>query len=215
MVCSTSEHDICQGTSGSLLPGTRAKVVDPDGKEITEYGKPGELLVQGPSITLGYLNNEMATAEAFVWDEDGRWLRTGDEVIVTLAPSGYEHVTIVDRLKELIKVKGHQVAPAELEAHLLTHPAVDDCAVIAVPDDRDGEAPKAFVVTPPSMASRKDEDIAAEVIKYVQDHKAHYKWLKGGIEFIDAIPKSPSGKILRRLLRDREKEARRTKGAKL
>jgi acyl-coenzyme A synthetase/AMP-(fatty) acid ligase len=111
--------------------------------------------------------------------------------------------------------QAHQVAPAELEAHLLTHPAVDDCAVIAVPDERDGEVPKAFVVTPASMASRKDEDIAAEIINHVQDHKAHYKWLKGGVEFIDAIPKSPSGKILRRLLRDREKEARRAKGAKL
>ncbi|KAL2130788.1 hypothetical protein VTI74DRAFT_5949 [Chaetomium olivicolor] len=215
VVCSTSEHDICQGTSGSLVPGARAKVVDPDGKEITEYGKPGELLVQSPSITLGYLNNEKATAEAYVWDEDGRWLRTGDEVIVTKSDNGYEHITIVDRLKELIKVKGHQVAPAELEAHLLTHPAVDDCAVIAVPDDRDGEVPKAFVVTPTAMASRKDEDIAAEIVKYVQDHKAHYKWLKGGVEFIDAIPKSPSGKILRRLLRDKEKEARRAKGAKI
>ncbi|KAJ4298632.1 hypothetical protein N0V88_003663 [Collariella sp. IMI 366227] len=211
VVCSTSEHDICQGTSGSLLPGARAKVVDPDGKEITDYGKPGELLVQSPSITLGYLNNEKATAEAFY----GRWLRTGDEVIVTNSDNGYEHITIVDRLKELIKVKGHQVAPAELEAHLLTHPAVDDCAVIAVPDDRDGEVPKAFVVTPASMASRKDEDIVAEIVKHVQDHKAHYKWLKGGIEFIDAVPKSPSGKILRRLLRDKEKEARRAKGAKI
>jgi acyl-CoA synthetase (AMP-forming)/AMP-acid ligase II len=215
VVCSTSEHDICAGTSGSLIPGARAKVVDPDGKEINEYGKPGELLVQSPSVTLGYLNNEKATAEAFVWDEDGRWLRTGDEVIVTRADSGYEHITVVDRLKELIKVKGHQVAPAELEAHLLAHPAVDDCAVISVPDERDGEAPKAFVVIPASMASRKDEEIAAEIIKHVQDHKAHYKWLKGGVEFIDAIPKSPSGKILRRLLRDREKEARRAKGAKL
>ncbi|KAL2161355.1 hypothetical protein VTH06DRAFT_8577 [Thermothelomyces fergusii] len=215
VVCSTSEHDICPGTSGSLVPGTRAKVVDQNGKEITEYGKPGELLVQSPSVTLGYLNNEKATAEAFIWDEDGRWLRTGDEVIVTKADSGYEHITIVDRLKELIKVKGHQVAPAELEAHLLTHPAVDDCAVIAVPDERDGEAPKAFVVTPASMASRDKEEVAAEIIKYVQDHKAHYKWLKGGVEFIDAIPKSPSGKILRRLLRDKEKEARRAKGAKL
>ncbi|GAB1311787.1 Phenylacetyl-CoA ligase [Madurella fahalii] len=215
VVCSTSEHDICQGTSGSLVPGTRAKVIDPDGKEITEYGKPGELLVQSPAVTLGYLNNEKATAEAYIWDEDGRWLRTGDEVIVTKAPSGYEHLSIVDRLKELIKVKGHQVAPAELEAHLLTHPAVDDCAVIAVPDERDGEVPKAFVVTPPSMASRKDDEIAAEIVKHVQDHKAHYKWLKGGIEFIDAIPKSPSGKILRRLLRDREREARRAKGPKL
>ncbi|KAK4649251.1 uncharacterized protein QC761_117270 [Podospora bellae-mahoneyi] len=215
VVCTTSEHDIHQGTSGSLVPGTRAKIIDQDGKEITEYNKPGELLVQSPSITLGYLNNEKATAEAYVWDEDGRWLRTGDEVIVTKAPSGYEHITIVDRLKELIKVKAHQVAPAELEAHLLTHPAVDDCAVIAVPDERDGEVPKAFVVTPASMAGRKDEDMAAEILKHVQDHKAHYKWLKGGIEFIDAIPKSPSGKILRRLLRDREREARRAAGAKL
>lgn len=111
--------------------------------------------------------------------------------------------------------QGHQVAPAELEAHLLAHPAVDDCAVISVPDPRDGEVPKAFVVTPASMASRSDEEVAAEISKHVQDHKAHYKWLKGGIEFIDAIPKSPSGKILRRLLRDRERERRRGEGAKL
>ncbi|KAK4145727.1 uncharacterized protein C8A04DRAFT_26472 [Dichotomopilus funicola] len=215
VICTTSEHDICQGTSGSLVPGVRAKVVDPDGKEITEYNKPGELLVQSPAVTLGYLNNEKATAEAFIWDEDGRWLRTGDEVIVTKSEKGYEHITIVDRLKELIKVKGHQVAPAELEAHLLTHPAVDDCAVISVPDERDGEAPKAFVVIPDSMASRKRDEIVAEINKHVQDHKAHYKWLKGGIEFIDTVPKSPSGKILRRLLRDKEREARRAKGAKL
>ncbi len=234
VVTTTSEHDIVPGTSGSLVPGARGKVVDPDGKEITEYGKPGELLVQSPSVVLGYLNNEKATDEAFVWHEDGRWLRTGDEVIVTKEEGGYEHVTIVDRLKELIKVKvrnppslnimylheadptqGHQVAPAELEAHLLTHPAVDDCAVISIPHERDGEAPKAFVVTPASMAGRSDEEMAAEISKYVQDHKAHYKWLKGGVEFIDAIPKSPSGKILRRLLRDKEKEARRAKGAKI
>lgn len=215
VVCTTSEDDICPGTSGSLVPGTRAKIIDPDGNEITEYGKPGELLVQSPSVVLGYLDNEKATAEAFVWDADGRWMRTGDEVIVTKAPSGYEHITIVDRLKELIKVKGHQVAPAELEAHLLTHPLVDDCAVISVPDDRDGEVPKAFVVTPASAASRKDADVAAEIVKHVQEHKAHYKWLKGGVEFIDAIPKSPSGKILRRMLRDKEREGRREKGAKL
>ncbi len=107
VVCTTSEDDICPGTSGSLVPGTRAKIIDPDGNEITEYGKPGELLVQSPSVVLGYLDNEKATAEAFVWDADGRWMRTGDEVIVTKAPSGYEHITIVDRLKELIKVKVH------------------------------------------------------------------------------------------------------------
>lgn len=105
VVCSTTEDDICQGTSGPLIPGTRAKILDIDGREITEYGKAGELFVQSPSVTLGYLNNEKATAEAFVWDEDGRWLRTGDEVMVTKSPKGWEHITVVDRLKELIKVK--------------------------------------------------------------------------------------------------------------
>jgi acyl-coenzyme A synthetase/AMP-(fatty) acid ligase len=84
-----------------------------------------------------------------------------------------------------------------------------------VPDDRDGEVPKAFVVPPASMSSRSREELAAEIAKHVQDHKSHYKWLKGGVEFIDAIPKSPSGKILRRLLRDKEREAKRTKGPKL
>lgn len=111
VVTSTSEHDIVPGTSGSLICGARGKVVDPDGKEITEYGKPGELLVQSPSVVLGYLNNEKATDEAFVYHEDGRWLRTGDEVIVTKEASGYEHVTIVDRLKELIKVKVRIIQP--------------------------------------------------------------------------------------------------------
>lgn len=92
---------------------------------------------------------------------------------------------------------------------------MDDCAVIAVPHEKDGEVPKAFVVKPQNMTSRGDDEVAAEIIKHVKDHKAHYKWLKGGVEFIDVIPKSPSGKILRRLLRDKEKEARRAKGAKL
>jgi acyl-coenzyme A synthetase/AMP-(fatty) acid ligase len=98
---------------------------------------------------------------------------------------------------------------------LLSHDAVDDCAVIAVPHDADGEVPKAFVVKSRQAASRKDEDVAAEIVRHVRDHKAHYKWLKGGVEFINVVPKSPSGKILRRLLRDKEKEARRTSGAKL
>lgn len=111
--------------------------------------------------------------------------------------------------------QGHQVAPAELEAHLLAHPAVDDCAVIAVPHDRDGEVAKAFVVKAPSAAAKSDDEIAEWLHKHVKDNKAHYKWLSGGIEFIDAVPKSPSGKILRRLLRDREREVRRNKGAKL
>lgn len=105
VVISTSEEDIFQGSSGSLLPGVRAKIMDQDGREITEYGKPGELYIQSPSVTLGYLNNEKATTETFAWDEDGRWLRTGDEVIAIKSPKGNEHFAVVDRLKELIKVK--------------------------------------------------------------------------------------------------------------
>ncbi|KAJ0166487.1 4-coumarate--CoA ligase-like 2 [Colletotrichum tanaceti] len=216
VVSTTSEIDIDVGSSGSLVPGARGKIVDPTtGEEITEYNKPGELLVQSPSVVLGYLHNERANAETFVWHEDGRWIRTGDEVLVRKSAAGNEHLVIVDRIKELIKVKGHQVAPAELEAHLLTHPAVSDTAVIQVPDDRAGEVPKAYVVRAAGYESKPEAEVAADISKYVEEHKARHKWLKGGVEFVDAIPKSPSGKILRRLLRDREKEARRTKGAKL
>lgn len=110
---------------------------------------------------------------------------------------------------------GHQVAPAELEAHLLSHPAVADCAVIQVPDDRSGEVPKAFVVKASAYESKPEEEVTRSVLKHVEEHKASYKWIKGGIEYIDIIPKSPSGKILRRLLRDKEKAARTKNGAKL
>lgn len=103
---STTEDDILNKSSGSLIPATRAKLFGLDGNEVKGYDTPGELWIQSPSATLGYLNNQKATAETFVHDEDGRWVRTGDEAIVTLAPSGAEHIVIVDRIKELIKVKG-------------------------------------------------------------------------------------------------------------
>lgn len=134
---------------------------------------------------------------------------------MTKSPQGHDHIVIVDRIKELIKVKGHQVAPAELEAHILTHPAVSDVAVTQVPDERAGEVPKAYVVKSPEYKNTSDEEMARLVTKHVADHKASYKWIKGGVEVMDAIPKSPSGKILRRLLRDREKERRRKQGAKI
>lgn len=109
-----------------------------------------------------------------------------------------------------------QVAPAELEAHLLTHPSIADCAVIPVPDDAAGERPKAFVVKSSSIGLEDNDSVTKRSIaKFVKDHKARHKHLDGGIEFIDVIPKSPSGKILRRLLRDKDREARRSKGAKL
>ena len=107
------------------------------------------------------------------------------------------------------------MAPAELEAHLLTHPAVSDTAVIQSHDDRTGEVPKAFVVKSAAFEGKPDSEVAREICKHVEEHKAAYKWLKGGVEFIDEIPKSPSGKILRRFLRDREREKRRKQGGRL
>ena len=106
--------------------------------------------------------------------------------------------------------QGFQVAPAELEAHLLTHPGVSDTAVIAIDDPSAGELPKAFLVRAPGITA-SDEELASDIIKYVEVHKAHYKRLRGGVEFIDVIPKSASGKILRRRLRDVEREKAREK----
>jgi len=213
VVCSTVPSDIWFGSSGSLVSGYEARLVDPDGKEITEYNTPGELWVKSPSVVLGYLNNPQATKETFI---DG-YMRTGDEAVVRKHPkSGHEHIFITDRIKELIKVKGLQVAPAELEAHLLTHPAVNDCVVIGVPSDREGEVPKAFVVKSPNVGlEESDRMIKRDIARHVEKHKSKHKWLAGGVEFVDEVPKSPSGKILRRLIRDREKEKRRKTGAKL
>ncbi|KAL9567239.1 hypothetical protein ACKAV7_008622 [Fusarium commune] len=111
----TSEADPVLGSSGSLLPGAKVKIIDQHGSEVTSYETPGELYVQAPNVVLGYLHNEKANAETFVYRDDGRWLRTGDEVLVRKSPHGNDHFFIVDRIKELIKVKGHHVAPAELK----------------------------------------------------------------------------------------------------
>ncbi|KAL8871311.1 MAG: hypothetical protein Q9174_002828 [Haloplaca sp. 1 TL-2023] len=213
VVCSTAANDIWFGSSGSFLPSVQARIMAPDGTEITKYNEPGELVVKSPSVVLGYLNNEAANQETF---EDG-WMRTGDVAVIRKrSPSGNEHCFIVDRIKELIKVKGMQVAPAELEAHLLTHPAVADCAVIPVYDEAAGELPKAFVVKSPSVGlEENDRMLMRDIQKHVEKSKARHKWLKGGVTFISEIPKSPSGKILRRMLKDKEKEARKQQGPKL
>ncbi|MCJ1433560.1 hypothetical protein MMC27_002923 [Xylographa pallens] len=211
VACSTSYDDIDFGSSGSLVPGCEARLVTIEGTDIEGYDQPGELLLRSPSVTLGYLKNDLATRETF---QDG-WMRTGDEAVVRKSPKGNEHIWIVDRLKELIKVKGMQVAPAELEAHLLSHPAVADVAVIAIPDESAGERPKAFVVKSSSVGLEdNDHLVIRDIKKHVEKDKARHKWVKE-VEFIDAVPKSPSGKILRRMLRDKEKESRRSKGAKL
>ncbi|CAG9961939.1 unnamed protein product [Clonostachys byssicola] len=216
-VLSTSEHDPLPGSAGSLLPYTKAKLISLEGNEVTKYETRGELLIQSPSITLGYLNDEKENSRTFVWHNDGRWLKTGDEVIVRKSALGYEHFVVVDRIKELIKVKGHQVAPAELEAHILDHPYVSDCAIIGVRDERSGEVPKAFIVKSADLQKSiiSDDDARKAIHKHVEEHKARHKWLRGGIEFVELIPKSPSGKILRRLIRDAEAKKQRPPQTKL
>ena len=151
----------------------------------------GELWVRGPQVMKGYLNNDQATAETI--DEEG-WLHTGD--VAHFDEDGY--IFIVDRLKELIKYKGFQVPPAELEGLLLTHPAIVDAAVIGIADDEAGELPKAFITLAPGA-----ELSAEQVQEFVASQVASYKKIRL-VEFIDEIPKSASGKILRRELRDRD-----------
>ncbi|GGM69649.1 4-coumarate--CoA ligase [Longimycelium tulufanense] len=184
--------DLSVGTVGLLLPNQAAKLVDPASGEEVGPGVPGELWVRGPNVMAGYLNNPEATAATI--DSDG-YLHTGDVAVVDEQGC----FSVVDRVKELIKYKGYQVPPAELEALLLTHSGIADAAVIGVRDAEGEEVPKAFVVRQPGA-----EDLGAEgVMAFVAEHVAPYKKVRA-VEFIDAIPKSASGKILRKDLRDRE-----------
>ncbi|CAD5227104.1 unnamed protein product [Bursaphelenchus xylophilus] len=176
---------------GDLLPNAEAIVVDPETGKRLGHNQKGEICVRSPAVMQGYLHKMHDTASTI--DKDG-WLHTGDIGYVDNDGLFF----IVDRLKELIKVRGFQVPPAELEDLLLSHPLIADAAVVGVKDQRSGELPKAFVV-------RKNHSLTdEEVKKFVADKTAHYKHLKGGVEFIDVIPRSPSGKILRKELRTRE-----------
>ena len=186
----TPEGQFRPGTSGVTISNTEIRVVDPDSGDDLDVGGRGELLVRGPQVMKGYLNNPEATAETL--DADG-WLHTGDVAIV----DEENHVSIVDRIKELIKYKGFQVPPAELEAVLITHPAVADAAVIGIPDTEAGELPKAFIALAPGAGELTLEDLQA----HVAEHLATYKQVRA-MQVLEAIPKSASGKILRRELRD-------------
>jgi acyl-CoA synthetase (AMP-forming)/AMP-acid ligase II len=181
------------GKVGALVPNTECRIVDAETGRDLGVDEPGEVWIRGPQVMKGYLNNPEATARTV--DADG-WLHTGDIGVV----DGEGFLLIVDRLKELIKVKGFQVAPAELESLLLKHPRIADVAVIAVPDDDAGEVPKAIVVARGVLT-------AEDVIAFVHDEVAPYKRIRH-VAFVDAIPKSASGKILRRVLVERERSAR-------
>ncbi len=188
----TRNAPIKPGSIGKVIPNTEVKIVDiTTGAELGKH-QEGELLIRGPQIMKGYLNRPEDTADAI--DRDG-WYHTGDV--------GYaddeEWFYIVDRTKELIKYKGMQVAPAELEALLLTHPAVLDAAVVRQADEEAGEVPKAYVVLKPDDAARATT--ADALMAWVAERVAPHKRIRH-VEFIDQIPKSASGKILRRVLLD-------------
>jgi acyl-CoA synthetase (AMP-forming)/AMP-acid ligase II len=178
---------IVPGTAGSLLPGVEARVIDPETGADLGADAEGELWIRGPQLMRGYRGRPDATAVTI--DADG-WLHTGD--LATVGANGV--VRITDRLKELIKVKGYQVAPAELEGLLCAHPSVTEAAVVGVPDETAGEIPKAFVVG-------RGEVVPDELMAWVAERVAPHKRVRA-VEVVDAIPKLPSGKILRRLLRD-------------
>eukprot|EP00731_Ephydatia_muelleri_P025133 Em0017g216a len=176
------------GSVGVPVLNQLVKVVDVDSGKNLPSGQEGEIYIKGPNVMKGYLNQPDATKKTLT--EDG-WLKTGD--IGYFDQDGFFYIT--DRLKELIKVKGLQVAPAELEALLQNHPKVADAAVIGVPHERHGEAPCAHVVKRDPTLTEK------ELIDYIASHVSEHKHLTGGVKFIAAVPKSASGKILRRVLK--------------
>lgn len=237
------DNDVVSSSAavGELMPNYRARLVKPDtGAEVTTANEPAELWVSGPTLMQGYWNKPEATQNTLAVDADGtRWLKTGDiAYIEAYRPGGLWHV--VDRLKELIKVKGNQVAPAELEAVLLENRGVADAAVVGVTIDGE-EVPRAYVVPDP-IVKQSERDVAA----WMEGKVVRYKHLRGGVKFVESIPKNPvspccfsfsvafrekkvadqerlvssiqSGKILRRQLRDqatKEVGDRKPKASKL
>lgn len=178
------------GSVGVLIPNCEIKLINENGKEV-EMGERGEIYIKGPNVSPGYWKNEKATRETML---EGGWLRSGDVAVTDERGWFY----IVDRLKELIKVSGLQVAPAELEAVLLTHPAVADAGVVGVQDSFDAqEYPRAYV-----LLSSKGAASSEEIQEWIKSKVAKYKYLTGGVVFVDEVPKSATGKIQRKTLRE-------------
>jgi 4-coumarate--CoA ligase len=183
-------------SAGIIYPSVQLVLVDPETLESVPPTEVGEVCVRSPSITMGYHGNPEATKETFdVLGDGSGWMRTGDA-----ATFEYDHgmnwIVIKDRLKEVIKVLGQQVAPAELESLLLSHPKVVDAAVVGRPNEKVGELPWGFVV-----AKGSTKGLEKELLKWVEGHVVKYKRL-GGITFVEKIEKNPSGKILRRVYRE-------------
>ncbi|KAH7420130.1 acyl-CoA synthetases/AMP-acid ligases II [Cadophora sp. MPI-SDFR-AT-0126] len=183
------------GSVGKLLPSTEARLVDDDLHDVPP-GQPGEILLRGPSMFMGYKDNQEANYEAFPYGI-GNWMRTGD--VGRFDDEGFLYLT--DRKKDLVKFKGNQVPPAELEDVLLSHPLVTEAGVCASWDDQQGtEVPTAYVNLAPTLSEGDRSKTLAEIRRYHDERVAGYKKLRGGIFYLPVLPRSPTGKLLRREL---------------
>ncbi|CAM1508755.1 Fc.00g056030.m01.CDS01 [Cosmosporella sp. VM-42] len=197
----SSPNDIFPGSSGVLLPGVRVRLRDDDGREVEGLEEMGEIEIASPSGLRGYVDHASEALLPATDDEDF-WWPTGDVGLFRLSPNGEEHLFVVDRIRDMIKVKGNQVAPGEIEGHLTKHAAVAETAVIGIPDEVAGERALACIVREPSYAPDTSE---ADLRKIIQEYNdlalPEVCRLQDRIIFIDQIPKNASGKILKRELR--------------
>lgn len=211
--------DWMPGSSGCILPGVQIQLLGEDGQPIKDHDCAGEIWAKSPSMTPGYFGSEDAHDRRLI-TSDG-WLRTGDIGLFRQSSQGTEHLFIVDRLRDMIKVKacnpiqprrvlsnqaaqqGIQVAPAEIEEYLRAHPAVADVAVIGIPDDTVGERPKAFIVRSKKEKTELSEQaLSLEINDWVKGHFNDLHWLHKNIDFIGQIPKNQGGKVLKVKLRE-------------
>jgi len=207
-----------QHTVGNITPSMEFRVVDPEtmkdvGTDSNGTSKQGELWCRGPNVTIGYYRNQEATDNGFAKDENGTlWLRTGD--IGTIDEEGF--LSIVDRIKELIKYKGLQVIPSELEGKLLEHPDIADACVVGIwVEEQATELPVGFIVVKPNAKNKDKKAIVDSIHQWLNSRVANHKKLRGGLYIVDEIPKSASGKILRRQLKDSLRTKSAGTGSKL
>ncbi|KAK6853651.1 AMP dependent ligase/synthetase [Apiospora arundinis] len=205
-IAMSSPHEYVPGSVGVLLASYEARLIREDGSEVDSFDEPGELVVSSPNQAIGYLGDEKGTAATF---RDG-WLHTGDVALFRKSPNGDSHLCIVDRLRDMIKVKGLQVSPVAIEECIKKHADVSDVAVIGIPDDLAGEWPKAFVVPakkPPTEQGAAEpvdqEAFFDELDDHVEANLTEPHWIRGKYEILEVLPRNPSGKISKGVLRAR------------
>ncbi|KAK3934811.1 hypothetical protein QBC46DRAFT_453931 [Diplogelasinospora grovesii] len=196
----TARSDVAPGSSGLLLPSVKARLIGAAGEEITEHEVPGEVYLQSPTRIPGYLGESEEDDAKFLVSG---WLPTGDIGFFRQGTNGNEHLFLVDRVKDMIKVKGLQVSPSTIENVLRLHPAVSDAAIVGVDDEMAGERPLAFVVgTNQDMTDQQHKDLLLDLEQYVQDQLDESHWLRKRVCFVEELPKTQAGKVLKKKLRD-------------